>query len=574
MSPHFRSARNRWLAAAFLVLLCAVMLLPGLGRSLVKRQQELRVLLAAREMAEGGDWLVPHFMGQERLRKPPLMYWLVAAAFQIRGSTESVAAGRAVSAVAGTAFVLLTFLGGGRLVGRRAAWKGSLVLLTSVGFIRHARLAETDMAQALCCSLAALSLFSALTARGRSLRPWVLAGLFSGVGFMIKGPASLALPVAAALTFVVARKFLAGQRREPRPAGFDPRVAAARSVAGAAAALLVFAAIAAPWYVAVAMKTAGANAQAGDEIARLLGESAHKSSALYYLWTLPARMGVWALAVPVAVVCAARRLRHHRGPCFLLAWLASSFVILSALSSKQSHYALLLFMPASLLVGWLLSHAARRLPAGAGWGAIRRAASEVTNRSRGFRVAFAHWHLVAICLLGLVAGLAVSWLWIRAIPISWPAGIGLAGLVLALGAVVALLALLARGAVAGPLVLLALALAAGTGLHAAKLERILEGDAAIVEFCEAQRGAIVSAPSFFATGPHASVAAWYAHRLPGVARSSPREVWRDMKADDVLLCSSRGKPPDVGGIDAKPVASRGYLDVQAHLFRKTESKRP
>ena len=58
------------------------MFLPGLGRGLVTRQQELRVLLAARTMAEGGSWLIPQFMGEERLRKPPLMYWLVATAFK------------------------------------------------------------------------------------------------------------------------------------------------------------------------------------------------------------------------------------------------------------------------------------------------------------------------------------------------------------------------------------------------------------------------------------------------------------------------------------------------------------
>ena len=339
-------ARNNWLAAAFLILLCAALLLPGLGASSVSRQQELRVLLAAREMAEGGSWIVPHFMGAERLRKPPLMYWLVASAFKAAGTTESAAAARAISAAAGTAFVLATFFLGRRLIGRRAAFVGAIILATSVGFLRHARLAETDIPQALFCSLTIFSIFTALTVRTGNLKHWIFAGIFSGIGFMFKGPASVAMPIAAVATFI----FVARSHR------------AALTLRGIIVALVICAAIAAPWYIAVALKTANTNAQAGDEINRLLTESAHKGPIFYYVWTLPARLGIWALALPVAIFGAAKKLRHHRGPLYLLCWLASSFAILSALSSKQNHYALLLFAPSALLTGWLLAEAARKLP--------------------------------------------------------------------------------------------------------------------------------------------------------------------------------------------------------------------
>jgi len=61
--------------------LCAALFLPALATLPMTDYKELRVVLPAREMAAGGDWLMPRFQGELRLRKPPLMYWIVASAF-------------------------------------------------------------------------------------------------------------------------------------------------------------------------------------------------------------------------------------------------------------------------------------------------------------------------------------------------------------------------------------------------------------------------------------------------------------------------------------------------------------
>ena len=547
------SKSRGWFATAVLAALCAVLLLPGLGGSIVRRQQELRVLLSARDMAEGGSWLVPHFMGEERLRKPPLMNWAVAAAFRLDGSTENVSAARRVSSIAGIALVLATFLWGRRLIGSRAAFLGALVLLTSIGFVRHARLAETDIAQALFCSLSAFSLFAAISKprSGRTgpwLRDWAMAGLFSGIGFMVKGPASVVMPAAAAAAYGV----VSWRRR--RSGRVVAPISGLRWPVGAVLALVVCVAIAAPWYIVLASRASEANAQVGDEVARLLSESVHKGPFLYYLWTLPARMGLWALAVPMALFAAATRLWHHRGPRFILCWLATSTLILSLLSSKQAHYALLLFVPAALLVGWLLSLARRR--------------------SRAFLPTFAHWHLLAMCLAAFCVGIAIVVCWLRAYPITWPAGFAASGALLAGAAVVAARAVYARRFLAAPLALLVVTFALGAGYIEPRAGSYFENDAAVVEFSRANRQTILQAPAFHAIGPHAYILTWYAHRVPDMLKGSCAEAWRGLQPGDVLFCSSRGAALDLGGIDATPVATCDDRDAHVALFVKGPAHAP
>lgn len=535
-----RLVRRGRLAAAVLLVVCAALFLPGLGTALVTRQQELRVLLAARTMADGGSWLIPQFMGEERLRKPPLMYWLVATAFETAGSTRSIAAARLVSTTCAIALVLATFLCGRRLVGRQTAFLGALVLATSLGFLRHARLAETDIPQAAFCSLALFMVHAALTdPRGR-FRPWALAGICAGIGFMIKGPASLAMPLAAGVTFLLARRC--------RPVLTAPPVPARRWL-GLLLAAGLFTAIAAPWYLAVAQQTASTTAQAGDELGRLLLESRHPGPFVYYLYTLPARLGLWALLLPVAVWGVARRWWPHRGPRFVLGWLASSFLILSALKSKQEHYALLLFVPSALVCGWLLRQAFRR--------------------SRGFFPRFARAHLAVLCLLPFAAALASLASRLFPLPAAWiPLRDASMQLVLCCG----LLGLAGwwwrRNPLAG-LGAIAVSLALAMAAQTLRLERLQTGYAVVPDLFDAHRSELKAAPSVLVAGPREPVMEWYAGRPVRVVTTHAAAAWARAEAGDILIASDRrGRTNIAAQILAPALASTSRLDVTVTLFRK------
>jgi 4-amino-4-deoxy-L-arabinose transferase-like glycosyltransferase len=325
-----------------LAVFAATLLFPGLGRLTMSRQQELRVALTARQMVQSGHWLIPEFRDQPRLRKPPLMYWLVACSFRLANSALSVQAARAPSAVAGVLLVIVIYLGGSILIGRRRAYFAALVAGSSFMLIRHARLAETDVTLVLFTTLATLSGYVAL--RRPSVAAWWPAGVFIGLGFLTKGPAALALPSLALVFFAAAQ----------------PSTRAWRHVGGMASAILVAAALAVPWYVMIKTQS---SPQLGLELRETFTEPDHPGHFYYYGYALPKMMLPWGVFIPFAILSVFRRRAvKHSGLKFVAIWFISSFLALSLTANKQDHYALLLLPPSALLVGWRLGHLSAKRP--------------------------------------------------------------------------------------------------------------------------------------------------------------------------------------------------------------------
>ena len=332
-----------------LTVACGFLLLTGLDRPVMGREQELRVVLTAREMVHGGDWLVPRYQEQVRLKKPPLTYWLVASAFALADKTYSVFVARVPGVVAGWLLVLVVYHGGALLIGRRRAFLGAVVAATSAMFLRHARLAETDVTLTLFVSLAVCCGYRAYVHRRPSFW-WVLTGLCAGLGFLTKGPAALAIPV---LTLAVFPAMVPAARR--------------RSLwVHVPLALLVFLLVSTPWYVLLMLRdaTQGATQAAiSSEIQNTFVETAHGDSIFYYFIILPRNMLPWGVLLPFALCLAWARARRHRGMKYLLGWFAVAFVALSLTCSKQEHYALLLLPQSALLTGWWLGSRFAKRPA-------------------------------------------------------------------------------------------------------------------------------------------------------------------------------------------------------------------
>lgn len=347
--PDRRPGRVRY--GLIVPLLSALLLLPDLGRAPVRREKELRVVLTARDMDQTGRWIEPHYKGEPRLRKPPLMYWLVGGLYRLGAPVTSAGWSRLPSAVAGIAFTSLLYGLGRWLVGRRRAFTAAAVAMVSLVVLEQGRLAETDMGLALFTAGAALA--GALALRGRDSRWWVAALGCAGIGFLFKGPAAVSLPPLAWLA-------LAWWQRGRVQAPFrSPHFWLGLALC---VGLIV------PWYVAVAhLARAATGGQVEAELSALLATSRHQASIFYYTYATVLALAPWGVLLPVALVYGVRAGRGRAGWGFPLVWFVTSVVTLSCLSSKQFHYTTLLVAPAALLIsltlhgrlGWVRRWSAR-----------------------------------------------------------------------------------------------------------------------------------------------------------------------------------------------------------------------
>src|SRR5512146_1393368 len=96
----------------------------------------------AREMLANRDWVVPTFNGVPYIEKPPLMYWLTAAALAVLGPSEFAARLWKVLPVLGT--VAVTAALGGRLFSPRVGLAGAGILAATLGTFLFSRISVMD----------------------------------------------------------------------------------------------------------------------------------------------------------------------------------------------------------------------------------------------------------------------------------------------------------------------------------------------------------------------------------------------------------------------------------------------
>jgi len=330
-----------------IIALCGVAFFAGLGRAPVGRIQEARVLETAREMVESGDFVVPSMDGQPRLQKPPLTYWLAAAGYLIAGNA-SEGAGRFYSAAAGSLAVLLLFAYGSFTGRSRAGFWAALILATSRLWLRHARLAETDVLLSLAIAAGLLAFFVAFDqASGNRQRICALAGWAAiAVAFMAKGPAGLFLPLLTALVYGIGQRGRSSLRLLFNPLG-----------------LVLFIAIVTPWFLLVSLRQDIASNVFWNEVAVVATGTSHGHGLLYSLFYYVLRVwpdfGPWSLLLPLAVTAAIRAFRTDSLARFSVVWIVAMFCQLEVVGSRQPHYFLPVIPGLALLTGWWLAERAR-----------------------------------------------------------------------------------------------------------------------------------------------------------------------------------------------------------------------
>ena len=326
---------RRWVPLFLLVALLAGAAMAV--RVAAARQQELRVLICARNMARGGDLLVPEFQEQTRLRKPPLAYWLAALPMRLTGVTGSPAAARLPFVMASCALLALLASWGRSLAG---GWGGALAVslpFACVGWWRHMALAETDLPLLLFSSLAAWQLWR-ISSGEESVRRWLAVAAATGLAFLAKGPAAFLPWVAFGLFRLTSSSAGRSRLRRARVLG----------------ALLLAVSIAFSWHLALWMLRGlspfSTGQVAADLPATFTDQTAHQGPWYYYLYTLPKLLLPLGLALPWVLWRSVREARTDEGVRFLFMWLGTVFLVLSIVPSKQEHYALQMLPACVLLV--------------------------------------------------------------------------------------------------------------------------------------------------------------------------------------------------------------------------------
>ena len=120
------------------------MLLPGLGGWERLSYHEAFVAQGAREMLDSGTWAYPTIGGRPWLEKPPLPWWLVAAAGRVAGGVDEAVA-RFPSAIAAALLVLGVATVASRHYGPGIGLLAGAVQATTAWTALRGRLAEADV---------------------------------------------------------------------------------------------------------------------------------------------------------------------------------------------------------------------------------------------------------------------------------------------------------------------------------------------------------------------------------------------------------------------------------------------
>ena len=335
-----RSSSGGWLRD--LLILAVVLAIPFfqyLGGLPLIDPDEGRYAEIPREMLERGDLITPTLNYVKYFEKPPLLYWLNAASLKVFGINEFGA--RFPSALCGLLTVLVTYIVARQLYGRRAALISALILGTSAGFVLQSRIILTDMLLTFCLTAALGAFIVAAQREGRRSRalPWYLFYLFCALATLAKGLIGIVFP--AGIIFF----YLLLSRRWRL-------LSEMRLTTG----LMLFLAVAAPWFVAVSLRN--------PEFAHFFFIREHFerfTSTVHgryqpFWFFVPVLIGTmlpWSFFIPGALVRAWRDRHHDKGQAglYLLIWTALIFLFFSKSNSKLIPYILPIFPSLAMLIG-------------------------------------------------------------------------------------------------------------------------------------------------------------------------------------------------------------------------------
>ena len=315
----------------------------GTGSVALIDPDEGRNAEVAREMAERGDYLVPHFNGLPYLDKP--VFFFAAAAASIKALGPSELAARLPSLVFTLTTIAITIAFGRRHMGRSSAMLAGLVLATSPLVLAFSRIVIFDATMMFWVSLSVIAFHVSWQHDGAGWR--ILAWGAAGFAVLTKGPVGLVLPLLISMAeAVTCRDRL---RRMFHPAG-----------------ITAFILVVAPWFFHVVHHHPEFPHYAfvRETFERVATDSMRRTAPAWYVLaflvggTLP-----WFSALAVGwrhlIDFWRDRAGAARTEAFLLLWILVPLVFFTLSQSKRPGY----ILPALPAVALLVARVVERSPA-------------------------------------------------------------------------------------------------------------------------------------------------------------------------------------------------------------------
>lgn len=329
---------------ALVVLIGGIVPLGGVLSARPLDAHEIFVAQTSREMIVHGDWLVPSFNEENRLKKPPLMYWLVIAAAKSAPGTDEIAPwiARFPSLVSGMVLAGFTIALGARVYGRHVGLISGIMAVTTVGYFTYANSARPELLYAACCSIAIFGFVCAVLPESSKRSAWahaMLGWLGVALACYAKGPH---LPVIMLGGIVL---FLALDRR------FRSGVYSLHPVAGG----IVLAAMVLPWVIALVLHVPQTVTVWIDE---LFGKSAASNEkgilsylSVFHFYSTARIMLPWSLLLPFGFMVVWQRNRPDLQRGRVLFWIALvTIVVMCIPNHRRVHYMLPLIPVLSVLM--------------------------------------------------------------------------------------------------------------------------------------------------------------------------------------------------------------------------------
>ncbi len=362
-APAGRSRLTAWSELATLAAFCAYLFFFGLGSFGLLGADEPRYAQIAREMLARHDWITPTLNGAPWLEKPVLYYWCSILSYKLFGVSDWAA--RVPSAAFATAMVFIIYIYAFVRRSRGLALDAALIAASSAAIIGFARGASTDMPLAATFTIGMLAWYTWYES-GR--KPWLAAFYIAmALGTLAKGPVAPVLAGATLVIFAFARR---GSSAGPGETGLR-LIAHTLWIPG----IVLFFAVALPWYVAVQLKT-------GDFFQVFILQHnlerfgtnlyRHKQPIWYYAPVFLLSVLPWTVYLLAAIAGALRgesrlppvadeQAESHAWRTFLLLWIAVPLVFFTISQSKLPGYILPAVPPCALLLAdWLRPRVSER----------------------------------------------------------------------------------------------------------------------------------------------------------------------------------------------------------------------